>query len=172
VLTEDVPWEDIIFREGTFVAGGVGLDVVRVFLGRKFDLAPQHELGWGIGLHYMNLDTFMEGEILINDDTNEFHRATASAAFPLPNIGAWYMYSWSPKWVLETHLDWLSASIGDYSGGLWGAEVGINYQAFKNVGFGLHYKGFILDVDIDKDDWHGKAEFDQTGPMFSVTATW
>jgi hypothetical protein len=172
VLTEDVPWEDIIFREGTFVAGGVGLDVVRVFLGRKFDLAPQHELGWGIGLHYMNLDTFMEGEILINDDTAEFHRATASAAFPLPNIGAWYMYSWSPKWVLETHIDWLSASIGDYSGGLWDAQIGVNYQAFKNVGFGLHYKAYVLDVDIDKDDWHGKVEFDQTGPMLSVTATW
>jgi hypothetical protein len=172
VLTEDVSWDDVIFREGTFVGGGVGLDVVRAFVGRKFDLAPQHELGVGVGLHYMNLDTYLEGEILINDGGTDFHRASASAAFPLPNIGAWYMYSWSPKWVLVTHLDWLSASIGDYSGSLWDAEIGINYQAFKNVGFGLSYKAFVLDVDVDKDDWHGKVEFNQIGPALSVTATW
>jgi len=172
VLTEDVSWEDVIFREGTFVGGGVGLDVVRAFVGRKFDLAPQHEFGIGFGLHWMNLDSYMEGEILINDGGTDFHRAEASAAFPLPNIGAWYMYSWSPKWVLLTHIDWLSATIGDYSGSLWDAEVGINYQAFKNVGFGLSYKAYVLDVDVDKDEWHGKVEFNQTGPTLSVTATW
>lgn len=172
VLTKDVSWEDVVFKEGTFVGGGVDLDVVRAFLGRKFDLAPQHEFGIGFGLHWMSLDTYLEGEILINDGGTDFHRAEASASFPLPNIGAWYMYSWSPKWVLITHLDWLSASIGDYSGGLWDAEIGINYQAFKNVGFGLSYKGFMLDVDVDKGDWHGRVEFNQGGPALSVTATW
>ena len=82
------------------------------------------------------------------------------------------MYSWSSKWMLQTRLDWLSASIGDYSGDLWDAQVGINYQAFKNIGFGFYYNVFELDVDIDKSDWHGSAEFNQKGPMFTLTATW
>lgn len=172
VLEEDVSWEDVIFREGTFVAGGADLDVARVFFGRKFDLAPQHEFGIGLGFHWMNFETYMEGEALINDGSTDFHRAEASAAFPLPNIGAWYMYSWSPKWVLITHVDWLSASFGDYSGGLWDIEVGVNYQPFENVGFGLSYKSFLLNVDVDKDDWHGAVEFDTTGPTFAVTFTW
>jgi len=172
VLTQDIEWEDVIFREGTFVGGGASLDVARAFLGRKFDLAPQHELGIGFGLHYMNLDTYIEGEVLANDDSLEFYRGTASAKFPLPNIGAWYMYSWSPKWVFETNVDWLSASIGDYSGSLWDIQAGINYQAFKSIGFGLHYNAFLLDVDVDKGDWHGKAKFSQVGPMLTVTATW
>lgn len=172
VLEEDVSWEDVIFREGTFVAGGAGLDVVRVFFGRKFDLAPQHEFGIGLGLHWMNLDAYMEGEILVNDGGTDFYRGEADAAFPLPNIGAWYMYSWSPQWVFMTHVDWLSASIGDYSGGLWDVELGINYQPFENVGFGLSYKSFILDVDVDKESWHGAVEFDQSGPTLAVTFTW
>ena len=172
VLTEDVSWEDVIFREGTFVAGGLGLDVVRLFFGRKFDLNPQHEFGLGLGVHWMSLDSYLEGEALINDGSTGFYRAEASADFPLPNIGAWYMYSWSPKWVLITHLDWLSASVGDYSGGLWDFEVGVDYQAFKNVGFGLSYKAFLLDVDVDKSSWRGKAEFTQAGPALAVTFTW
>lgn len=172
ILEEDVEWEDIIFKEGTNVGGGVALDIVRIFVGRKFDLAPHHEFGFGFGLHYMGLDTYLEGEVFVNDDTTDFQRFTAAANFPLPNIGAWYMYSWSPRWVFQARGAWLSANIGDYSGSLWDAQVGINYQAFKNIGFGLHYKGFMLDVDIDKNDWHGRADLNMRGPLLSVNATW
>ena len=172
VLEEDVEWEDIIFKEGTFAKGGVELDVVRAFVGRKFDLPPQHELGLGIGLHWMNLDTYLEGEIIIADNTTDFHRASVSAGFPLPNIGAWYMYSWSPKWLFQARVDWLSATVGNYSGGLWDAQAGINYQAFENIGFGLYYSGFVLDLDVDKSDWRGTTELAQAGPMFTVYATW
>ena len=171
-LEEDVAWEDVVFKEGSFVKGGVELDVLRAFLGREFNLGPQHEIGVGLGLHWMNLDTFMEGEIFIDDSATEFHTATASAEFPMPNFGAWYMYSWSPKWMFQTRIDWLSATIGDYSGSLWDAQAGVNYQAFKNIGFGLYYKGFVLDLDIDKSDWQGRADLNQNGPLLTVTATW
>ena len=172
VLEEDVEWEDVIFKEGTFAKGGVDLDVVRAFFGRELNLGPQHELGVGLGLHWMNLDTFLEGEIIIDDNTTDFHSASASTDFPLPNLGIWYMYSWSPKWMVQARADWLSATIGDYSGSLWDAQAGINYQAFKNVGFGLYYNSFLLDLDIDKSDWHGRADLKQNGPLFTVTATW
>ena len=82
------------------------------------------------------------------------------------------MYSWSPKWIFQSRLDWLSASVGNYSGSMWDIQAGVNYQAFKNIGFGLYYKAFLLDVDIDKDDWHGKAKLNQAGPVLTLTATW
>jgi hypothetical protein len=172
VLEEDIEWEDFIFKEGTFAKGGVDVDIIRAFFGREFNLGPEHELGVGFGLHWMNLDTFVEGEVIIDDSTIDFQRVSASAAFPLPNFGVWYMYSWSPKWMFQTRGDWLKASIGDYSGSMWDAQLGINYQAFKNIGFGLYYKGFLVDVDIDKSDWHGRADLTQHGPLLTVSATW
>jgi len=172
VLDEDIEWNDIIFREGTNVGGGVGLDIVRVMLGREFGNSPNHEFGLGFGLHYMKLSTYLEGEIIFDDDSTGFHHETNSADFPLPNIGFWYMYSWSPKWMLDVGGDWLSASIGDYSGNLWDAHAGINYQAFKHIGFSLSYTVFLLDIDIDKSDWRGKAELNQNGPVLAVTASW
>jgi len=172
VLEKDVEWEDVVFKEGTFAKGGVDLEVVRAFFGREFDLGPQHELGIGLGLHWMSLDTFIEGEIIIDDFTTEFNRASVSASFPLPNVGAWYMYSWSPKWMMQVRADWLSATIGDYSGSLWDAQAGINYQPFKNIGFGLYYKAFVLDVDVDRSDWHGRADLNQNGPLLTLTASW
>jgi hypothetical protein len=74
--------------------------------------------------------------------------------------------------VFLARVDWLSASIGDYSGGLWNANAGINWQFSKHFGVGLSYQTFTLDVDVDKSDWHGKAEADQHGPMLSLTASW
>lgn len=171
-LTEDIEWEDVVFKEGTFAKGGLESKLARVFFGRTFSTGPQHEFGAGAGLHWMEIDIFIEGEIIIDDDSTGFHRESVDAGFPLPNIGAWYLYSWSPKWIFQARLDWLSVSIGDYSGGLWNAQTGIHWQTFKNIGFGLYYNGFTLDLDVDKNDWHGKAEFTQQGPYLALTATW
>jgi hypothetical protein len=172
ILEEDIEWEDVIFKAGTFANGGVETAIARTFFGRTFSSGPQHEFGVGAGLHWMELDTFFEGEIIIDEDSTGFHRASVDAGFPLPNIGAWYMYSWSPKWLFQARLDWLSASIGDYSGSLWNSQAGIHWQAFKNIGVGLYYNNFSLDVDVDKSDWRGKAESKQRGPYLALTATW
>lgn len=172
ILENDVEWEDIVFKEGTFANAGIDVTVARVFFGRVFSSSSKHEFGLGLGLHYMELGAGLEGEAIIDENTTEFQQVKVSAEFPLPNIGAWYMYSWSPKWVFVTRADWLSASIGDYSGSLWDIQAGVNFQAFKNVGFGLSYKAFVVNVDVDKTDWRGQIEMDQIGPALSVTATW
>jgi hypothetical protein len=172
ILDEDVEWEDIVFKAGTFANAGVDTKIARAFFGREIKSGPQYEFGLGLGFHWMDLDAFVEGEIIINDDTTDFHRASVDGAFPLPNIGGWYMYSWSPKWLFQARLDWLSVSIGDYSGSLWNAQTGIHWQTFKNIGFGLYYNGFVLDVDVDTEDWHGKAESKQHGPFLALTASW
>jgi hypothetical protein len=171
-LEEDIEWEDVVFKAGTFAKVGVESSVARVFFGRTFSTGPRHEFGAGAGFHWMELDTFIEGEIIIDEDTTGFHRASADAEIPLPNIGAWYMYSWSPKWLFQTRVDWLSASIGDYSGSLWNAQAGVNWQAFEHLGVGLFYNNFYLDVDVDKSDWHGRVENTNRGPYLALTATW
>jgi len=171
-LDEDVDWGDLTFKEGTFARAGTDLSVVRLFFGRRFWTKPGHEFGAGIGAHWMELGAFLEGEIIVNDNSTGFQRGAVDANIPLPNIGAWYNYSWSRRWMLRTRLDWLQVSIGDYSGGLWNAAAGIHYQPFKHIGFGLEYNNFILDVDVDKNDWHGGVELRQNGPRFSVTASW
>jgi hypothetical protein len=172
VLEEDVEWEDYIFKKGTSAKLGFGMDIARVFFGRTFNTGPRHEFGAGLGFHWMELDTFIEGEVILDEDTTGFQRASVDAEIPLPNIGFWYMYSWSPKWIFQTRLDWLSASIGDYSGGLWNAQAGVHWQAFENLGVGLYYNNFKLDVDVDKSDWHGAVEATQQGPYLALTATW
>jgi len=75
---------------------------------------------------------------------------------PLPNIGAWYKYSISPRWAVRGRLDWLNADVGKYDGSMTNFSIGLNYQVIEHVGIGLNYNNFELDVKIDKTDWRGR----------------
>lgn len=172
VLTEDIEWEDIVFEEGTFASAGIGLDVARVFFGRSFSSSPKHDFGAGLGLHWLQIDAYIAGQIKTSLGDTEPYRGSVDAEAPLPNIGAWYTYSWSPKWAFRTRVDWLSASIGDYSGGLWNASAAINWAVFEHFGVTAAWNFFQLDVDVAKSDWRGSVETSQNGPFLALTAHW
>ena len=172
VLTEDVEWQDVIFREGTFVGSGVKLAVTRVFIGRSFVKNQQHDFGAGAGLHNLDLNVFIEGDVKINDESTEFFRGDAEKSQPLPNVGAWYNVSPARKWLIHARVDWISASIGDYDGTLWNTSVGVNYQAFQHVGFDLAYQYFNLNLKVDKTDWRGEVDMTYSGPVLAVNFNW
>lgn len=172
VLTEDIEWEDVVFKEGTFADAGVGLDVARVFFGRTFSTGPQYEFGAGAGFHWLELSAYIGGQIKTDLGDTDPYRGSVDASAPLPNIGAWYNYAWSPKWALSARVDWLSASVGDYSGSLWNAKIGLNWAFVEHFGVSASWNYFKLDVDVDKSDWRGSAEISHSGPFVALTAYW
>jgi hypothetical protein len=171
-LTEDVEWEGLTFKEGSFVNSGVKIEVARVFVGRSFIKNDQHDFGIGVGLHSLKIKAFIEGEVKIDDETTEPQRADEDVSQPLPNIGAWYSYSPARKWLLFTRVDWIGASIGDYDGHMWNTNLGVNYQAFEHVGFALTWQYFNLNVKVDSDDWTGGADMTYSGPVLAITGNW
>jgi len=172
VLTEDIEWDGVLFREGTFVGSGVKLAVTRVFVGRSFIKNAQHDFGVGAGLHNLDMDAYIEGEIIIDDETTEFQRVEVGDNQPLPNIGAWYNFSPAKRWLLHARVDWISANIGDYDGTLWNTSVGVGYQAWRHVGFHLSWQYFNLNLNVDKDDWKGGADMTYSGPVLAMTFGW
>ena len=172
VLTEDVEWQNLIFREGTFVGAGVKVAVSRLFVGRSFVKKPQHDFGLGLGLHILDVSAFIEGEININDETTGFQRGDADASQPLPNIGGWWNFSPARRWLIHTRVDWISANVDKYDGTLWNAEVGVNFQAWRHVGLGLAYQYFDLDFSVDDKDWIGSINLRYSGPVLALTFNW
>lgn len=172
VLTEDIEWDGLTFREGTFAEAGVKLKVARLFLGRSLFKNDTNDFGLGVGIHNIDLKAFIEGEIIINDVTTGVQRSDVSGSQILPNIGGWYNFSPAKRWLLHARLDWISASIGDYDGSLWNSSIGINYQAWRHVGFDLAWQYFNLNINVDKDDWRGGADMTYSGPVLAVTFGW
>jgi hypothetical protein len=172
VLEKDVEWGGVTFREGTNVGAGVKLAVTRIFLGRSFVFNKQHDFGMGIGLHNLDISAYIEGEVLVDDETTGFKRYPVGDNQPLPNIGGWYNYSPAKNWLLHARVDWISANIGDYDGALWNTNIGVGYQVWEHVGLDLSWQYFSLNLDVDKDDWVGGAEMTYSGPVVSMVFTW
>ena len=121
----------------------------------------------------LDIDAFVEGQILaIPGPGLEFRRESASASVPLPNLGIWYMYSWSPKWVISTRLDWLDVTIDEFSGSLYDLSVGANYQMSDHIGIGLAVNAFRLKVEVEGTEWNGEILNEQIGPRLNVTWSW
>ncbi len=168
-LTEDFEFQDQVFQAGSVVRSGIDTSITRLFWGRSFFRRPSTDWGVGLGLHVLAIDAILEGEVR---PVAEFRRETASASVPLPNLGIWYMHSWSPKWVVTTRLDWLDLTIEEFSGSMYDLSVGVNYQMSDHFGIGLAVNAFRLDVGVDSTDWTGELVQEQIGPRLNVTWNW
>jgi hypothetical protein len=172
VLTEDIYWDGVKFGEGSFVGSGVKLAVARLFVGRSFIKNAQNDFGFGIGLHNLDMEAFIEGEFEIDDETTGFGRLEVGDNQPLPNIGGWYNFSPARNWLLHVRVDWISANIGDYDGSLWNTSIGVGYQAWRHVGFDLSWQYFNLNLKVDKTDWQGEIDLRYSGPVLAMTFNW
>jgi hypothetical protein len=171
-LQRDVEWGDVTFLAGTNISVGTGVDILRVFTGRNFSNSPKFDYGVGFGLHRFGAGIGLAGEILVEDEIVASGNRKVGTTAPLPNIGAWYAWSPNAKWAFAARLDWMEASIGDYGGRLINASFGTSYQMFRNVGIGLNYQSFSVDLDIDKQFWHGGLNLKYEGMYLYLTANW
>ncbi len=171
ILEEDVEWGPFVFAEGSGIVASQEFSLARVFFARSFETSERQEFGVGIGFHWLELAASIEGNVIAGGGTL-FRREAVSASAPLPNIGAWYTYSISPRWALKGRLDWLSASVGDYDGRLVNASLGVNYQVFEHAGLGLSYNLFDLEVGVSKSGWRGRWETNYEGPYVYLSFFW
>lgn len=171
-LNESIEWRDLVFDIGVRVDSATSLDVTRLFFARKFRDSGPHSLRLGAGIHWLNIKASLAGEATLVDLSREFRRSVVKAQFPMPNIGAWYRYSPSRRWMFNVRADWLSASVDKYDGGILNASVGVNFNPWQHVGLGLSYQYFSLDGAVKEENWRGDIEQTFTGPFVSVSGYW
>lgn len=172
VLDEDIHWGDLTLEAGSNIRAGVQVDVSRLVIGRTVSESAKHDFELGFGLHWLELGAYLAGEAIINGESTGYAKESASAGAPLPNVSATYQYAFTPKWLLRASVDWFSASFDEYSGSLWNAAIGAEYQVLTNFGVSLAYQFFKLDVDVDGGNWDGSVGLSYQGPFISLVATW
>lgn len=171
-LQQNIDVEGLEFLAGDILSAGTKLDVTRLFLGRDLLRKERHVFGVGLGLHLLDLSATVTGEARIEGASVGRRSAAGSANGPLPNVGAWYIWAPNDRWALTTRLDWLSASIDPYDGTIVNASAGFNYRIMKNLGAGINYNVFTLNVNMSDSDWSGKADIRLHGPYAYVSAYW
>ena len=168
-IEKDIEWEDVVYKAGAELKVGFGVSMYRIFFGRSLSLGPKHDFGVGLGVHAMDISSFVQGEAYIDDHTTSFERKSVSAVAPFPNIGLWYFYAPTPKWALTARVDWFGITVGDFTGSLWNVAPGFKYQILDNLGVGLNYRYFQAGLDIDKDQFDGGLNMQFSGPLFTIS---
>ena len=158
VLDSDVEWGDAIFTAGTGVRAEVEVEVARLFFGRSFRKTDDQEIGFGGGLHWLEIGASISGRAFVDGMDDGFHDDAVGVGGPLPNIGAWYIHSFSPEWAANIRFDWFSASIDKYDGRMINTSAGLTYAMSRHVGVGLSYSFFELDLAIDDESWQGSTK--------------
>ena len=170
----EIEWNNQIYRGITGVTLGFDVNLFRLFFGRTISKGLKHELGIGLGTHILDIKSFIEGDVYINNEntgenaSTSLNRSSVSVIAPLPNIGIWYYYAPHPKWLLTTRIDWFAISIKEYSGGLWDVGAGVNYQFHKHIGVGLNYRYFKASAAVNKRSWEGEFSLIYQGPLLSI----
>ncbi|MDC9723325.1 MAG: hypothetical protein PSN34_11245 [Urechidicola sp.] len=170
MLEDEIEWEDATYPVGVSVDAGFRINMYRIFFGRSIVQKQNHELGGGLGVHAMDIRTFIEGSAFLGDAvTPTLERKSVSVVAPVPNIGFWYYYTPNDKWALTARVDWFAITIDKYGGSLWNLAPGVKYQVFKNVGVGLNYRYIKTSIDVDETNWHGDVDLIFQGPLFTLS---
>ena len=171
-LAEDTQWGDFTFNEGTGIRAGSDVTVTRLFFGRTYRRQGDYELGFGAGLHMLDIGAFIRGQAFINGEDAGFRDAAVDASGPMPNIGAWYVHALSPRWAANVRMDWLDASVDGYDGKIVNAAVGLNYAMTEHFGIGVNYNFFELKFGVRESDWQGRAVSRFDGAYIFLSGYW
>ena len=168
VLEDDIEAGDYVSNKGSTVGVGYKINLYRLFVGRVISRGLKHEFGAGLGLHVLNLGPFIEGNVIVNGNENEFQRVDVSATAPLPNIALWYYFAPTEKWAFTAKVDWFSVTIDQYSGSLWHISPSVRYQIIKNFGVALDYRFFGVSAKVSEEQWDGGVKLSFSGPTVTL----
>jgi hypothetical protein len=171
-LEETIEWGDLIFNVGVDVSATSKIAITRLFFSRRFWDGGRHSVRLGAGIHLLEAAVTIGGEVTLDDMSTEYRTGAASASFPVPDVGVWYRYSPSDRWLLNARLDWFSADVGDFKGSVWNFAAGANLRITEHFGIGLSYQLFEIDGLVRETYWRGSIRTRLTGPNLHMTAHW
>jgi len=162
-LATEVRWGDKVYPIGATVNSSYDFSDARVGVGYSFFKRRDKELGVGVGFHVAGIKASIE--------SSGTGAEGADVTAPLPVLSLYGAFALTNEWAVRMRADWLSLNYGAYSGDVRSMAIDVLYQPFRNVGFGLGTRSLVLDVEIDKANWRGKARTAFTGPTAFMTVS-
>jgi len=162
-INRTINWGDRTYTVGTVVSSNFDSDVYRLSAGYSFIKDSQKELGVSLGFHVTDFSLGLAA--------TGVGAQAADAIAPLPTIGLYGAYAFTPKWLLSGRLDYFSLNYGDYDGSLVNVSAGVDYRFTRNFGIGVAYRYIDYDVTVTKSNFNGGVEYKFNGPMVYVNAS-
>src|SRR6185503_7312218 len=162
-LSRTINWGDNTYTVGTTVNSEFNTDIYRLSVGYSFIKDNQKEFGAVLGLHATDFSATLSAAGV--------GARTGDGLAPLPTIGVYGAYAFTPKWLLTGRLDYFSMEYNQYDGSLLNFNVGVDYRFTRNFGVGLAYRHVDYDVTATKANFNGGMNYKFSGPMIYGVAS-
>jgi hypothetical protein len=163
-LEDEIEWNGEIYPVEARVRGEFGIDVYELAYDYSFLQRENYELTAGIGLHW----TAVEAGLGIRGSGGEVEATTkgkGSVDLPLPVIAIGGLWRLPHNFWISGMAQLFALEIDDYDGTLQDLTVALTWQPKSWVGVGIAYNYFGVDVDVDKQRFHGNLDWIYDGPM-------
>lgn len=127
------------------------------------------ELGLGLGLHVIDLDTRLKVTGNLGSFTGQLGTEKTDLTAPLPNVLAFGTYAFTPKLSLDGSAAYFSLSYDKYDGSLFRAVVNLEYRFNEHIGAGVGYNYVDMNLDIE-DDITTEYDLRYNGPVVFLSA--
>jgi hypothetical protein len=161
VLSTEIPIFDDKIPEGTTVYTEFNFDIIRAGYSYSLLKDDRMDIGIGAGLYVMPIEFTLSSSLGgVNSE---------SITAPLPFLTLRGDFALTKKLFLRAATDLFYLKISDFEGSILAGRVGIEYDFWKNVGVGLGFNNFTVEVDGESDsdypniDFNGNINFQYRG---------
>ncbi len=162
-VSRTISWGDNTYTLGTVVTSEFNSDIYRLSAGYSFVKDDKKEAGVVLGLHATDFEASIR--------TPGLGKVAGDALAPLPTIGFYVAYAFTPKWLVSGRFDYFSLDYDDYDGSLANFNIGVDYRFTRHFGAGLGYRHVEYDVTLTKSSFTGNVNYKFSGPMLYGVAS-
>lgn len=158
-----IDWGNLNIPIEGVAKGSFNIEDFRVGLGYSVFRSKDKEVGIGIGAHVAKLEAGLS--------TRNFGSEAASQTAPLPFLTLYARMALTDRWLLSMRVDRLSLDTGDIDGKVFSSGLDLFYQPWRHFSIGLGYRDINFQISSVSEDWRGKAQIQQSGPVLFLATS-
>jgi hypothetical protein len=167
-LKEDINFGDNTYLAHTIANSKFNTQIYRLSYGYSVIEKPKYELGILIGAHIVKADSEMTADTVNGVFTKKDEFGFTA---PLPNLGIWGGYAFSPRFAITGEFSYLSLSVNQIRGRIIGASILFLYRVGGSLSLSLGYSGLNVKVDATKPRMTGRFIWGYNGPSLTANFT-
>ncbi len=167
VLQEEIVFDGTDFQIDATIDSFLDTDIFRIGYAYSLIREPKKEFGVHAGLHVTEIGVGIR-ELDVNGDTTQTEDTFVTA--PLPVVGLQGAWNFAGRWSVHGRWQLFRLEFDDYKGALDHFAIYLEHATFHNVGLGLGYDYFHVDLKITDPPFLGHVDWDYGGPSLYVHA--
>jgi hypothetical protein len=162
--TRELVFDGVTYPVTTQLQSNFDTNIYRAALGYDIYSGDRGRFGLAIGLHATSFNMGITGQATSGGSTTQTQARKEDFLAPLPTIGAFGTYQFTPKVIFNARLDWLGLTIGDYGGHIVNTTAQLAYRFNKTVQAGVEYRYVNYGLTVKKPTYTGEIDYTFHGP--------